>query len=173
MLEEIQDSSDEIISKTPVNDDEDQIFEMTDFTTATDWERFIADFEEVLRNWNSDLFDHENPSVKAQIGRGSQSFPLVPRTENLSFGKVPLVARLYVYHRNSNLTPENDLDLPVIAHMMDPRHDFPHKVHCIYRWYGVRQFIVLSPTNDEVINSYERCKLLLSSAAISQSNTNM
>ncbi|XP_074597840.1 RAB3 GTPase activating protein subunit 1 [Brevipalpus obovatus] len=167
------DSSVDSMSKVTAEIDEDQIFEMTDFTTATDWERFVADLEEILRNWNCHLYDHASPSNRAAIGRPERSFPLIPKTENLCFGKVPLLAKLYVYHRHSGLSPENDHDLPLITEMMDPRHDFPHKVHCLFRWYGVRQFIVLSPTNDELINSYDRCKLLLSSAAIAQNNTNI
>ncbi|KAJ3583163.1 hypothetical protein NHX12_034404, partial [Muraenolepis orangiensis] len=33
------------------SDPETEVFEITDFTTASEWERFVSRFEEVLNDW--------------------------------------------------------------------------------------------------------------------------
>uniref|UniRef100_A0A3Q3MHA5 Rab3 GTPase-activating protein catalytic subunit n=1 Tax=Labrus bergylta TaxID=56723 RepID=A0A3Q3MHA5_9LABR len=33
------------------NDPETEVFEITDFTTASEWERFVSRVEEVLNDW--------------------------------------------------------------------------------------------------------------------------
>lgn len=149
------------------NNEENQVFEITDFTTATDWEKFIADLEEILRKWNG-LAEHP-PSKNAGDTVVDQS----SQVEFLKFGKVSLTARLFVYHPYSEDNPENEEDLGILKDIIDPRYDFPHRVHCIYRWFGAKRFMVISPLGGEMISSSEKSKLLLSSAAIAMSNTNM
>lgn len=51
-------------------------------------------------------------------------------------------------------------------------NDFPARSHCIARWYGVREFIVITPAGQtDAINSEDKCKLLISSAAVALNNT--
>uniref|UniRef100_A0A8C9U1K2 Rab3 GTPase-activating protein catalytic subunit n=1 Tax=Scleropages formosus TaxID=113540 RepID=A0A8C9U1K2_SCLFO len=51
-------------------------------------------------------------------------------------------------------------------------NDFPSRAHCLVRWYGLREFVVISPgANCEAIISESKCNLLLSSISISLANT--
>ncbi|KAG7280169.1 hypothetical protein CRUP_037753, partial [Coryphaenoides rupestris] len=51
-------------------------------------------------------------------------------------------------------------------------NDFPPRAHCLVRWYGIREFLVISPgANCEAIISESKCNLLLSSVSISLANS--
>ncbi|CAB1328595.1 unnamed protein product [Coregonus sp. 'balchen'] len=51
-------------------------------------------------------------------------------------------------------------------------NDFPPRAHCLVRWYGMREFVVISPgANCEAVISESKCNLLLSSISISLANT--
>ncbi|TSM60542.1 Rab3 GTPase-activating protein catalytic subunit [Bagarius yarrelli] len=51
-------------------------------------------------------------------------------------------------------------------------NDFPPRAHCLVRWYGVREFVVIAPgANCEAIISESKCSLLLSSVSIALGNT--
>ncbi|XP_041830042.1 rab3 GTPase-activating protein catalytic subunit isoform X2 [Melanotaenia boesemani] len=51
-------------------------------------------------------------------------------------------------------------------------NDFPPRAHCLVRWYGIREFVVISPgANCEAIISESKCNLLLSSVSISLANS--
>ncbi|XP_060585547.1 rab3 GTPase-activating protein catalytic subunit-like [Ruditapes philippinarum] len=50
---------------------------------------------------------------------------------------------------------------------MNMENDFPSRAHCICRWYGLQDFVTLSPTNNtEAVLGESRAKLLLSSVNI-------
>ena len=56
--------------------------------------------------------------------------------------------------------------------MMSSENDFPGRCHCLCRWYGLRDFVVLAPaSNMEDILSESRANLLMSSIAIALHNT--
>ena len=51
-------------------------------------------------------------------------------------------------------------------------NDFPSRAHCLVRWYGLRDFIILAPDADfDAITSESKANILLSSIAISIHNT--
>ncbi|XP_061861173.1 rab3 GTPase-activating protein catalytic subunit isoform X4 [Colius striatus] len=51
-------------------------------------------------------------------------------------------------------------------------NDFPPRAHCLVRWYGLREFVVLAPAaNNDAILSESKCNLLLSSISIALGNT--
>ncbi|KAK6315385.1 hypothetical protein J4Q44_G00149140 [Coregonus suidteri] len=51
-------------------------------------------------------------------------------------------------------------------------NDFPPRAHCLIRWYGMCEFVVISPgTSCEAVISESKCNLLLSSVSISMANT--
>lgn len=59
----------------------------------------------------------------------------------------------------------------VLQDLVSSMNDFPSRSHHLSRWYGLRQFFILMPFNQEPITSEDRGKLLLSSASIALSNT--
>lgn len=150
--------------------EDNQVFEMTDFTTASDWEKFIADFEEILRKWNGLT---NNSSDNPSVGPPLNTAYVAPEPEILKFGKVTLTARLSVYHPFAEDNSENEEDLGVLKDMNDSRYDFPARAHCIYRWFGCKKFIVITPRENEWITNNDKSKLLLGSTVIAMTNTNM
>uniref|UniRef100_A0A8B9KMI4 Rab3 GTPase-activating protein catalytic subunit n=1 Tax=Astyanax mexicanus TaxID=7994 RepID=A0A8B9KMI4_ASTMX len=94
------------------SDPESEVFEITDFTTASEWESEGKEDEE------------------------EDAFPLA------------------------------------MQDLLCMNNDFPPRAHCLVRWYGVREFVVISPgTNCEAIISESKCSLLLSSVSIALANT--
>ncbi|CAH3157487.1 unnamed protein product, partial [Porites evermanni] len=56
--------------------------------------------------------------------------------------------------------------------MFDMEFDFPPRTHCLSRWYGLKEFLVIAPAGDaEIIDNESKCHLLLSSVAIAATNT--
>lgn len=57
--------------------------------------------------------------------------------------------------------------------LMNRENDFPARAHCLVRWYGLREFVTLTPANpNHPILSPSKAKLLLSSLTIVANNTN-
>ncbi|KAG8539030.1 hypothetical protein GDO81_021583 [Engystomops pustulosus] len=50
-------------------------------------------------------------------------------------------------------------------------NDFPPIAHCLVRWYGLREFVVISPAANDAVISESKCNLLLSSVSIALGNT--
>ncbi|GFV97943.1 rab3 GTPase-activating protein catalytic subunit [Trichonephila clavipes] len=56
--------------------------------------------------------------------------------------------------------------------MMSRENDFPPKAHCLVRWYGLREFVVIHPAKaNDAIMTEDRTKMLLSSVTIAVNNT--
>lgn len=67
---------------------------------------------------------------------------------------------------------KKDATPTVFEDMMSMDNDFPSRAHCLCRWYGLRNFIVLAPkSNADIIDIESRAKLLLSSITIALGNT--
>ncbi|KAI1298448.1 Rab3 GTPase-activating protein catalytic subunit [Halotydeus destructor] len=150
-----------------------EVFEITDFTCASEWERFINDFEEVIRQWELASKKSKSSPRKLKINELSEG-QWVENSEKLKFCKANFVVS-HLYLKLPDLE-NNDRcsDLPVsFEDAMASLNDFPLRAHCIARWYGLREFIVISPTvQTEPVYSEDKLKLLLSSAAIAVNNMN-
>ncbi|PFX20709.1 Rab3 GTPase-activating protein catalytic subunit [Stylophora pistillata] len=56
--------------------------------------------------------------------------------------------------------------------MFDMEFDFPPRTHCLSRWYGLKEFLVISPAEEaEVVDNESKCHLLLSSIGIAATNS--
>ncbi|EDO49526.1 predicted protein, partial [Nematostella vectensis] len=151
---------------------ESEVFEITDFTTASEWERFIARLEEVLHEWMLAGGSHRTSSTSVVIYReGTWAFV----QENINFANFSFnIAYHYLKTRKSGTSrTSNEDSLPAtVMDMFDMEFDFPPRVHCLSRWFGLKEFIVLSPAqNTEAIDNESRCHLLLSSIAIAFNNS--
>ncbi|XP_062600840.1 rab3 GTPase-activating protein catalytic subunit-like [Saccostrea cucullata] len=166
-------------------DEDADVFEITDFTTASDWERFVARLEEVLHEWK--LVNHSPlpPAPRGSLTTGKWR----ERTEPISFADFDFLVTYNYLERDdlpksreeSRPSPDDDSEekksseetLPtVMADMMSLDNDFPSKAHCLSRWYGLQEFLVITPSQSAAaIDSESRVKILLSSVSIALNNT--
>ncbi|XP_014777563.1 rab3 GTPase-activating protein catalytic subunit [Octopus bimaculoides] len=162
-------------------DDDADVFEITDFTTASDWERFIARLEEILHEWRLVNLPALPPVAKGEF----TSETWEERTDELQFSDVKFdLTYHYLKSAETTLaektreqeeqddTKNEDATPTVFEDMMSMDNDFPSRAHCLCRWYGLRSFIVLSPKSTaDIIDIESRAKLLLSSVNIALGNT--
>ncbi|XP_046859182.1 rab3 GTPase-activating protein catalytic subunit-like isoform X2 [Xenia sp. Carnegie-2017] len=154
------------------NDDENEssVFEITDFTTASDWERFVCQIEEVLHKWKLD-----NSKKKASFLQCKYtSWEILSETVHFSdfcFDLSYHCMKPRSQRRDENSDIEEGLPNAVLD-MCDLDSDFPPRVHCLSRWFGLKEFLVLSPSvENAAITSESRCHLLLSSISMALSNS--
>ncbi|XP_013865900.1 rab3 GTPase-activating protein catalytic subunit [Austrofundulus limnaeus] len=159
----------------PADDDpESEVFEITDFTTASEWERFVSRVEEVLTEWKLTESSVENWSSK---NGESISDVWEEESEDISFADF----KFFISHHflkqdceKEELKDKAEED-PLPSAMQDlllMHNDFPPRAHCLVRWYGLREFVVITPgTNCEAIISESKCNLLLSSISIALANS--
>jgi Rab3 GTPase-activating protein catalytic subunit len=56
--------------------------------------------------------------------------------------------------------------------LMSIENDFPSRAHCLTRWYGLRNFLVVSPApNMDDVMTESRANVVLSSVSIALNNT--
>ncbi|XP_005093890.1 rab3 GTPase-activating protein catalytic subunit [Aplysia californica] len=164
-------------------DDEADVFEITDFTTASEWERFIARLEEILHEWK--LVNHEPrpPAMKNQYANGTWA----EKTEEVIFADFRFMFS-YLYltttetssqeiskskREDQEEVDEEHKTPTVYLDIMNFDNDFPSRAHYLCRWYGLQEFFTLIPVSEkQVIDSESRAKLLLSSASVAFGNSN-
>uniref|UniRef100_A0A3B4Z658 Rab3 GTPase-activating protein catalytic subunit n=1 Tax=Stegastes partitus TaxID=144197 RepID=A0A3B4Z658_9TELE len=122
---------------------ESEVFEITDFTTASEWER---------GTWGE-------------------------KSQDINFADFKFYITHYFLKEECDQdegtdSPKEDV-LPLgIQDLLCMNNDFPPRAHCLVRWYGLREFVIISPgTNCEAIISESKCNLLLSSVSISLANS--
>ncbi|KAL4221433.1 Rab3 GTPase-activating protein catalytic subunit [Mactra antiquata] len=158
-------------------DDDGDVFEITDFTTASEWERFISRVEEILHEWKLISCLCKGPAIKGAYANGVWE----EKTEELSFAdfKFSLIhiwlkakdeKREKSAEKESGDDEENDdreVTPTVYGDLMDMENDFPSRAHCLCRWYGLQDFVILTPANNsDAVLGESKIKLLLSSVNI-------
>ncbi|XP_025765611.1 rab3 GTPase-activating protein catalytic subunit isoform X3 [Oreochromis niloticus] len=153
---------------------ESEVFEITDFTTASEWERFVSRVEEVLNDWK--LTGNTARKVSPEKGEYT-SGTWGEKSQEINFADF----KFYITHYFLKQACEEDdgkdnLEEDAIPLAMQDllcmNNDFPPRAHCLVRWYGIREFVVITPgTNCEAIISESKCNLLLSSISISLANS--
>ncbi|XP_044266890.1 rab3 GTPase-activating protein catalytic subunit [Tribolium madens] len=137
-----------------------------DFTTASEWEIFIARIEEIINQWKTEeLKDLDNEfgeiwSIKSK---------------NLCFVDVDF--KLTFLRKQSSLSKEEDNEEVKKKNPFDTLYDFELynsmntvEHSCLSKWYGIDEYIVLSPSGNFGINSESRIKVLLSSVYVASAN---
>ncbi|XP_028991028.1 rab3 GTPase-activating protein catalytic subunit isoform X2 [Betta splendens] len=156
------------------SDPESEVFEITDFTTASEWERFVSRVEEVLNDWK--LVGNSAGNVLPQKGAYT-SGTWEEKSQDISFADFKFYITHYFLKQESEKDDGKDKleEDPFPLAMQDllcMNNDFPPRAHCLVRWYGVREFVVITPgANCEAIISESKCNLLLSSISISLANS--
>ncbi|XP_041356173.1 rab3 GTPase-activating protein catalytic subunit-like [Gigantopelta aegis] len=165
-------------------DEDSDVFEITDFTTASEWERFIARLEEILHEWKLANRPPLQPAPKDEYTNGTWD----ERTDAIDFADFKFkIVHKYLKtfvpnesrsseekerHDESDDVDEDDEKTPtVFSDIMNLENDFPSRAHCLCRWFGLQEFIIISPAVNEKIDSESRSKLLLSSASVALNNT--
>ncbi|XP_043086418.1 LOW QUALITY PROTEIN: rab3 GTPase-activating protein catalytic subunit-like [Puntigrus tetrazona] len=160
------------------SDPESEVFEITDFTTASEWEslcccRFISRVEEVLNDWKLIGSRVGKPLEKGELTSGSWD----ETTQEINFADFKFsITHHYLKQESSENEsrdePEEDAYPLAMQDLLCMNNDFPPRAHCLVRWFGVREFVVISPgANCEAVVSESKCNLLLSSVSIALANT--
>ncbi|XP_033871211.3 rab3 GTPase-activating protein catalytic subunit-like isoform X1 [Acipenser ruthenus] len=155
------------------SDPESDVFEITDFTTASGWERFVSKVEEVLNDWKLIGSSVHKPLEKGEYNSGTWE----EKTEEISFADYKFTVTHHYLKEESpdgeeKEEPEEDAFPAAMQDLLCMNNDFPPRAHCLVRWYGVREFVVISPgANNDAIISESKCNLLLSSVSIALGNT--
>ncbi|XP_028409071.1 rab3 GTPase-activating protein catalytic subunit-like isoform X2 [Dendronephthya gigantea] len=180
------------------DENESTVFEITDFTAASEWERFVSQIEEILHKWKVDN-SNKKPSFLQRVRNFSSSSNKEGKSGNLK----PIPKKItseskqsnwetlsesvhfsdfcfdITYHSTASKNERHEENsgfedgLPyAVLDMFNMDYDFPPRVHCLSRWYGLKEFIVLSPSvENAAITSESRYHLLLSSVSMALSNS--
>ncbi|KAL9848273.1 rab3 GTPase-activating protein catalytic subunit isoform 1-T1 [Geothlypis trichas] len=152
---------------------ESEVFEITDFTTASEWERFISKIEEVLNDWKLIGISSGKPLEKGIFTTGTWE----EKSDEISFADFKFsVTHHYLVQEPSEKDGKEELGedaLPLpMQDLLCMNNDFPPRAHCLVRWYGLREFVVIAPAaNNDAVISESKCNLLLSSVSIALGNT--
>uniref|UniRef100_A0A8C5NTI0 Rab3 GTPase-activating protein catalytic subunit n=1 Tax=Junco hyemalis TaxID=40217 RepID=A0A8C5NTI0_JUNHY len=152
---------------------ESEVFEITDFTTASEWERFISKIEEVLNDWKLIGVSSGKPLEKGIFTTGTWE----EKSDEISFADFKFsVTHHYLVQEPSDKDGKEELGedaLPLpMQDLLCMNNDFPPRAHCLVRWYGLREFVVIAPAaNNDAVISESKCNLLLSSISIALGNT--
>ncbi|XP_061299623.1 rab3 GTPase-activating protein catalytic subunit isoform X1 [Pezoporus flaviventris] len=152
---------------------ESEVFEITDFTTASEWERFISKIEEVLNDWKLIGISSGKPLEKGVYTTGTWE----EKSDEISFADFKFsITHHYLVQEPSDKDGKEELvedALPLpMQDLLCMNNDFPPRAHCLVRWYGLREFVVIAPAaNNDAVLSESKCNLLLSSVSISLGNT--
>ncbi|AWP17112.1 putative rab3 GTPase-activating protein catalytic subunit [Scophthalmus maximus] len=154
------------------SDPESEVFEITDFTTASEWERFVSKVEEVLNDWKLIGNSAGNLSPeKGEYTRGTWG----EKSQDISFADFKFFITHFFLkreHEKDDVKLEEDTFPLAMQDLLCMNNDFPPRAHCLVRWYGMQEFVVITPgTNCEAIISESKCNLLLSSISISLANS--
>ncbi|KAK3875371.1 hypothetical protein Pcinc_019752 [Petrolisthes cinctipes] len=165
--------------------DDQEVFEIVDFTTASEWECFIATVEETIHEWRlSGERPPQSPLTRGQLATARW------REKNvvIKFADFPFMLTHHsIISDTADSPPEESADtntdydsddeskrLPqFLEDMMNRDNDFPARAHCLVRWYGAREMLTLAPANPRTpITCPSKSRLLLSSVTIAANNTN-
>lgn len=141
-----------------------------DFTTASEWEIFIARMEEILHEWKLQEIRHD-PNVTNE-----EEWSI--KTEIINFADVQFVITQYkhnVVNKKKLSLDDNEKD---IIDVFNTAYDFVTFKHenstmdySLFYWYGLHHFITLSTAHNLAINNESQIKMLLSSINIVISNS--
>lgn len=158
------------------------MFEITDFTTASEWERFVSRVEEVISDWKLiGSSTKKSPSAKGEYTSGTWE----EKSQDINFADFKFSITHYFLKQEDDEKEDQDKveegqtdkveedSFPLaMQDLLCMNNDFPQRAHCLVRWYGLREFLVITPgANCEAIISESKCSLLLSSVSMCLSNS--
>lgn len=168
-----------------------------DFTTATRWEVFSARLEEIIHEWKLPYKKQCDEKLKSNALWEIDSW--ITKEELITYDGMELKVTLYSFTPSTNegrseqdpassdspekaeSTAQSSIDPKCQAFLdlmslendwctIDEKSSF--NIHPLARWYGLRQFIVISTVGGATINENQR-RILLSSAHLAIGETNI
>ncbi|XP_078084244.1 rab3 GTPase-activating protein catalytic subunit isoform X10 [Mustelus asterias] len=136
--------------------------------------QFVSKIEEVLNNWKLIGSTAKKPLEKGELTSGVWE----EKSDEISFADYKF-SITHHYLKQESLTDkeikeesEEDALPETMQDLLSMNNDFPPRAHCLVRWYGLREFVIISPaaSNDAVV-SESKCNILLSSISIALGNT--
>ncbi|XP_078084241.1 rab3 GTPase-activating protein catalytic subunit isoform X8 [Mustelus asterias] len=117
------------------SDPESEVFEITDFTTASEWERFVSKIEEVLNNWKLIGSTAKKPLEKGELTSGVWE----EKSDEISFADYKF-SITHHYLKQESLTDkeikeesEEDALPETMQDLLSMNNDFPPRAHCLVR----------------------------------------
>lgn len=160
-----------------MNDEiDDNAFFQQDFTTASDWELFNARLEEIFHGWKLSFVEPGDMLTKNQLFLCSWDVS----SETVFFADVELEITRYcaILPESTATDLSKSKDYQVFADLMSLNSDFcivdekyESDIHPLTRWYGLRDFVVVSPKKSSIINK-SQIRILLSSIHIAVAESN-
>ncbi|XP_017777642.1 PREDICTED: rab3 GTPase-activating protein catalytic subunit-like [Nicrophorus vespilloides] len=135
-----------------------------DFTTASKWELFIARIEEIIHDWKST----STKDGRKLLRLGS----FESQCEILPFADVDFSL---TYYKKDGVCEDEQKPKNPIENGFDFELDEgvnSHGDYCLSLWYGLEEYIVLSPLNSNSLVSESEIKILLSSLNAVVGNVN-
>nr|XP_006117129.1 rab3 GTPase-activating protein catalytic subunit isoform X1 [Pelodiscus sinensis] len=135
--------------------------------------RFISKVEEVLNDWKLIGISSGKPLEKGVYTTGLWE----EKSDEISFADFRFsITHHYLVQEASDKDGKEELvedALPLsMQDLLCMNNDFPPRAHCLVRWYGLREFVVIAPAaNHDAVLSESKCNLLLSSVSIVLGNT--
>ena len=159
---------------------ESKVFEIQDFTIATDWENFIAECEKTLRYWNLSVDGKQKQTNKQIMRIESQEiiFDDYHGSFILSFYQWKHAENVKgIHHKHALRHWEENLQEQVEADYLKAHISLLSKsnLYKFIHWFNCKEFLLLQPKSSsfsEVTLNQAQAHLLLSSLAISLSNIN-
>ncbi|BES88954.1 Rab3 GTPase-activating protein catalytic subunit [Nesidiocoris tenuis] len=150
-----------------------------DFTTASEWEVFIARVEEIMQEWK--LFSRTlfPPKLKLSTAQWHS------RSQELLFAdfEFSITHHYATFPGSEPIVPDEGKGRlsESLEEIMSSDNDFPPleilqggadtRPHVLARWYGLREFLVLTPLKGPITQE-SKIKVLLSSLCIAVNGTN-
>lgn len=150
-----------------------------DFTTASDWELFNSRLEEIFHAWRLHLIDHKNkrPMAKDELFKCDWAV----QKELLSFADCPMEVAHYSAKLggrseseiiNSMITFKDLMNLENTFSPVDNRRSInPFRIHPVAAWYGIREFVIITPVHTAIKNE-SQIRILQSSVHLSVAESN-
>ena len=112
---------------------EGTVFEINDFTTVTPWEVFVSSLDATLQEW-SKMNVTQNTSITGTF-----------LSTTVSYAEVRFSLSFYMHGDHQGHTVIPLCSYPHEMMSEDPSGDFPLRAHPVTRWYGIKNFALLSP----------------------------
>ncbi|XP_050306543.1 rab3 GTPase-activating protein catalytic subunit [Anthonomus grandis grandis] len=152
---------------------DDTEFYHEDFTTASDWEILVAHMEEIVNQWKTDEVKESGETPR----ESSKQWNV--RSEKLVYVDTNFDFLWYKRILDEDLSEGCD---DKAKHPLDKWHDFQIESYnseglkdiCLASWYGLDEFLVLSPSGKHgVTNNESKAKILLSACLVLVNNLSL